>query len=262
MSGKGMDKNEHLGAVSHQTMKTYRAFTLVELLVVIAIIAILAGLLLPVLSKAKNQGAKATDINNLKQIMVAVHIYGDDNQDVLPWPNWAAGDVDTNGVSRPGWLYTYNQHAYPVQARFQAQTGLLWPTLRTPKIYVCPEDNPQMAHWSGKQQSFAQRRQQISSYAMNGAVCGYRRIVYPPVKLGQMKPEDCAFWETDETEPANFNDGANFPTEGVSARHIEGAIQAQFDGSVSFIRLTQWYDDVADTKRNRLWCYSGSPDGR
>jgi prepilin-type N-terminal cleavage/methylation domain-containing protein len=60
-----------------------RAFTLVELLVVIAIIGILAGLLLPVLSKAKSSAGKATDLNNLKQIMVAIHLYASDNGDVL-----------------------------------------------------------------------------------------------------------------------------------------------------------------------------------
>jgi prepilin-type N-terminal cleavage/methylation domain-containing protein len=60
------------------------AFTLVELLVVIAIIGILAALLLPVLSRTKSSAGKATDLNNLKQIMVAVHLYAADNGDVLP----------------------------------------------------------------------------------------------------------------------------------------------------------------------------------
>lgn len=243
-------------------MKTRRAFTLIELLVVIAIIGILAALLMPALSKGKNQAAKVTDINNLKELMVATHIYCDDGRDVLPWPNWAAGDVDTNGVSRPGWLYTYDQKTYPVAARFQADTGVLWKMLGNIKIYICPQDDPLMWHWSNQQQSNAQRRQQLSSYAMNGAVCGYRAIVFPPAKLGQLRPDDCAFWETDETEPANFNDGANFPTEGVSARHLQGAIQAQFDSSVSYIKLTQWYNDVTNSVRNRLWCYPGSANGR
>ncbi len=54
-------------------------FTLVEMLVVIAVIAILAALLLPVLSKAKMKGAEAACLNNQKQLALAWHMYADDN---------------------------------------------------------------------------------------------------------------------------------------------------------------------------------------
>ena len=57
------------------------AFTLIELLVVIAIIAILAAILLPVLSKVKSRGTEATCISNQKQLALAWRMYADDNQD-------------------------------------------------------------------------------------------------------------------------------------------------------------------------------------
>ena len=67
-------------------MTTRRAFTLLELLVVIAIIAILAALLLPVLSRAKQRAQGILCLNGGKQIMLAMTLYGSENNDYFP-PN-------------------------------------------------------------------------------------------------------------------------------------------------------------------------------
>jgi prepilin-type N-terminal cleavage/methylation domain-containing protein len=117
-------------------MKTIRAFTLIELLVVIAIIAILAALLLPTLSSAKNQAAKAADLNNLRQIMIALHVYTSDNDDVLTWPNWDYGRAMPDGTARAGWLYAPDLSATGTNT-FNEKAALLWNSLHGGKVLLC-----------------------------------------------------------------------------------------------------------------------------
>jgi prepilin-type N-terminal cleavage/methylation domain-containing protein len=131
------------------------AFTLIELLVVIAIIAVLAGLLLPALARAKESARSVSCMNNIRQIAIASVTYSVDAKGHLPsFRNWLR--------TGPGDL----------------TTGRLYPYLKSKPVYLCPTDKLELAskRRPGPPASlpppfFGRTGHRDYSYAMNCAIC-------------------------------------------------------------------------------------------
>jgi prepilin-type N-terminal cleavage/methylation domain-containing protein len=233
-------------------------FTLIELLVVIAIIAILAALLLPALSKAKNEAVSTQCRNNVNQIILATHLYIADFQDYLPDPNW-----NPPWGSR-GWLYdavavtipdptSTLYRSNPVRAY---QRGLLWGYLTSMAVYKCPAEH------TNSISSYNLRPQKLSSYLMNGALDGYGLIQGTAYKVTQFRPDAIILWQALESNPADWNDGASDPGEGITKLHSLGTSVGVVDGSVEYIKTLKFYAEADIPIKNRLWCSPGSADGR
>jgi hypothetical protein len=155
----GLQKHPHAA-------RQARGFTRTDLAAVIAALAVVAGLVLPGLAASNSGSSRAVCFNNMRQMGLAMNMYAGDNQDYLAFCN-----LDGGNAPGPGWLYGPGKPPYPTAAPYSTNYGSAWQEglwfkyINDPNAYLCPVDI--------RQATYQQRGNQLCSYVMNGAGCGF-----------------------------------------------------------------------------------------
>ena len=196
-----------------------KGFTLIELLVVIAIIGILASMLLPVLSKAKERARAIVEIKNLEQISHAFHMFIDDNNQVMP-PS--TGD----GPGKLNWLnYTSPSESLIIQYLGTKDMAEL------KRLFVCPQDMN------------ANARGFKFSYSMSQAVSGQPANFSAPQTMSILLEEGDQFDKNERVDAVNPGDKVdNTYRWGYDAKMPDGNIyhNVLINDSYMYSRRTGW----------------------
>jgi len=133
--------------------------------------------------------------------------------------------------------------------------GLLYTYVKSPAVYRCPSDVTNRPAWRS-------RAQKLSSYLMNGSVCGFGSIAPNSHKASAFDTQAIIFWQALETNPGDFNDGSSSPAEGITRLHSFGTTVGVVDGHVEYLKTVEFYRLANIPGKNRLWNNPSTVNGR
>jgi len=200
----------------------YKRFTLIELLVVVAIIGILASLLMPSLSRAREKAKRAVCLSNSSQVLRAIHVYAGDDDNRIPH--------DYREYAGSNWMSTMTEPGNPSYGKYARLGRLLKDNLVNLEVLYCPsEEVPESASW---QWSFKENeplwemsKNQVQSGVYLCANYMYRKGHNAPTRLtgdGSEPILSDLFFTMDGKEMQQYF-------------HVEGWNVGYLDGSAKFI---------------------------